>query len=180
MDPFIGEIIMFAGNFPPRGWAFCDGQLLSINSHSALFSILGTTYGGDGRTTFGLPELRGRVPMHAGNGPGLTPRPLGQKSGQESVTLTQNQIPSHHHPVVDLPVTGTMKTSKMKKEPPGTSLTVDLYTTAALSADAALNGTLVTSGNTMNTGGSQEHNNIQPYQTVNFIIALEGTYPSRS
>ena len=96
-DPFIAEIIMFGGNFAPRGWAFCDGQLLSISSNSALFSILGTTYGGDGRTTFGLPDLRGRVAMHPGSGPGLTQRRLGEKSGMETVTLTTNQIPSHNH-----------------------------------------------------------------------------------
>ena len=87
-DPFIGEVIMFAGNFAPRGWAFCDGQLLAISQHQALFSILGTTYGGDGRTTFGLPDLRGRVPLHVGNGPGLSSYRLGQKGGTESVGLT--------------------------------------------------------------------------------------------
>ena len=95
MDPFIGLIVMFGGNFAPRGWALCDGQLLSISSNSALFSILGTTYGGDGRTTFGLPDLRGRVPMHPGTGPGLSPRTLGQKSGTETVQLTTAQLPPH-------------------------------------------------------------------------------------
>jgi microcystin-dependent protein len=98
LDPFIGEIIMFAGNFAPRGWAFCDGQLLPISQNSALFSILGTTYGGDGRTTFALPDLRGRVPIHAGtSGPGLSYRNLGAKEGQEEMSLTVSQIPSHTH-----------------------------------------------------------------------------------
>jgi microcystin-dependent protein len=97
-DPILGEIIMFGGNFAPRSWAFCDGQLLSISSYSALFSILGTTYGGDGRTTFALPDLRGRTAVQPGTGPGLTPRRLGEKSGTETVTLNTNQMPSHNHP----------------------------------------------------------------------------------
>ncbi|NOT56941.1 MAG: phage tail protein, partial [Deltaproteobacteria bacterium] len=101
-DPFIGEIIMFGGNFAPRGWAFCNGQLLSIAQNTALFSILGTTYGGDGRTTFALPDLRGRVPVHAGNsqGPGLPPVQLGEMAGSPSVTLTVSQMPMHNHLVV--------------------------------------------------------------------------------
>ena len=97
MDPFLGEIIMFGGNFAPRGWAFCDGQLLPINANSALFSILGTTYGGDGRTTFQLPDLQGRVAIGEGRGPGLTDRRLGQKGGERKVTLTPQNMPSHHH-----------------------------------------------------------------------------------
>jgi len=97
MEPLIGQIMMFAGNFAPRGWAFCEGQLLAINQYQALFSILGTTYGGDGRTTFGLPDLRGRVPMHPGNGPGLSSKRLGQKGGSETNTLNVSQLPSHNH-----------------------------------------------------------------------------------
>lgn len=100
MEPFIGQIIMFGGNFAPRGWALCDGQLLPISQYSALFSILGTFYGGDGRTTFGLPDLRGRVPMHPGNGAGLTQRQLGQKLGAENNVLTTPNLPSHNHGVV--------------------------------------------------------------------------------
>ena len=96
-DPFLAEIVMFGGNFAPRGWAFCDGQLLAISSNTALFSLLGTTYGGDGRTTFGLPELRGRFAMHPGNGPGLSSRKLGQKGGSERVTLAITNLPSHTH-----------------------------------------------------------------------------------
>ena len=101
-SPFIGQIIMFGGNFAPRGWALCDGQLLPISQNSALFSILGTTYGGDGRTSFGLPELRGRVAMHPGNGPGLSSRRLGERSGVETVTLGATQVPAHgHNPVAN-------------------------------------------------------------------------------
>ena len=99
-EPFLGEISMFGGNFAPRGWAFCDGQLLSIAQNSALFSLLGTIYGGDGRTTFGLPDLRGRVPMHHGNGPGLSSHPIGQKSGSETVILNVLQLPAHNHTVI--------------------------------------------------------------------------------
>ena len=99
-SPFIAEIIMFGGNFAPRSWAFCDGQLLPISQNTALFSLLGTIYGGDGRTTFALPDLRGRVPMHQGNGPGLTPRNLGSKGGEENVALNQQQMPSHTHAAV--------------------------------------------------------------------------------
>ena len=98
MDGVLAVIWMFGGNFAPRGWAFCDGTLLPISQNSALFSLLGTTYGGDGRTTFGLPEMRGRVPMHAGNGPGLSPRQIGQRSGQEAVNLTGAQLGAHTHP----------------------------------------------------------------------------------
>ncbi|HZD04287.1 MAG TPA: tail fiber protein, partial [Longimicrobiales bacterium] len=98
-EPFVGEIRMFAGNFAPRGWAFCDGQLLAVSQNDALFSLLGTIYGGDGRTTFGLPDCRGRIPLHAGSGPGLTPRALGSKGGAGKVTLTVNQLPSHTHPL---------------------------------------------------------------------------------
>ena len=97
MEPFIGQIVQFGGNFAPRGWALCDGQLLAISQNAALFSILGTTYGGDGRTTFGLPELRGRLALHPGNGPGLSNYQLGQRSGQEDVSLNVNQIPAHSH-----------------------------------------------------------------------------------
>ncbi|MFY1113097.1 MAG: tail fiber protein, partial [Methanosarcinaceae archaeon] len=101
-EPFIGEIRMFAGNFAPRGWAFCDGQLLPISQNTALFSILGTTYGGDGRTTFGLPDLRGRVPVHAGSGPGLSTVRLGDTGGAETVTLSQAQMPSHNHTIPEV------------------------------------------------------------------------------
>ena len=98
-DPFIGEIKMFAGNFAPRGWALCDGQLLAVSQNDALFSLFGTIYGGDGRTTFGLPDLRGRIPIHAGSGPGLSPRRLGAKGGAENVTLTTAQLPAHKHDI---------------------------------------------------------------------------------
>lgn len=167
MEPFIGQIIMFGGNFAPRGWALCDGQLLSIAQHSALFSILGTTYGGDGVSTFGLPDLRGRAAVHAGTGPGLTHRPLGQKSGAETVTLTTNQIPSHNHTL------NARNDNSTTRDPTDNSLAQsDTYVPRP--ANDPMNADSISK-----TGGGQPHDNMQPFQVVNFIIALVGTYPSR-
>ena len=171
MNPFIGLIVMFGGNFAPRGWALCDGQLLPINQYSALFSILGTTYGGDGRTTFALPDLRGRVPIHEGTGPGLSPYDLGQKGGSETVTLTTNQIPAHSHNF-ELGSTGST--------PAGSGSFLGNVTGTNLIYNGTKSGNTLNSGAIHNTGGGQSHNNIQPYLAVNFIIALQGTYPSRS
>lgn len=169
-EPFIGQILMFGGNFAPRGWAFCDGQLLLIAQNSALFSILGTTYGGDGRSTFGLPDLRGRVAVHAGDGPGLTPYRLGAKAGTESVTLTTNQLPSHTHSMVARtnPANDTNPAGKSLGRP-----AEDTYVSTGATApmDAASIGS---------SGGGQSHTNIQPYQVVNYIIALQGVFPSRN
>ena len=168
MEPFIGEIIMFGGNFAPRGWALCDGQLLPIAQNSALFSILGTTYGGDGRTTFGLPDLRGRVAMHAGSGPGLTPRQLGAKGGEETVTLSVNQIPSHDHTL-----NASSAESNQKNAADGVLAKAGIYQTG--NPDEVMDRQSIG-----NTGANQAHDNVQPFQTVNYIIALTGTYPSRN
>ena len=173
-QPFIGEIVMFGGNFAPRSWAFCDGQLLPIASNTALFSILGTTYGGDGRTTFGLPDLRGRVAMHPGNGPGLTPRSLGQKSGVENVTLTTQQIPSHNHNMRLGAGDGNQKQG-INRYLAVTDLGNESIWTDAAPASATMNTAAISQ-----TGGSQEHTNIQPFLCVNFIIALQGLFPSRN
>ncbi len=168
MEPLLGTIIMFAGNFAPRGWAFCQGQLLPISQNTALFSLLGTTYGGDGRTTFGLPDLRGRVPLGEGAGPGLTPRTLGQKGGAESVTLTTAQMPSHAHALQ------ANREDQTSKDPLNNYLSkIEIYTNAA--PDTALGTQSITT-----TGGSQPHENMQPFLGINFIIALEGVFPSRS
>lgn len=169
-EPFIGQIQTFGFNFPPRGWAHCDGQSLAISSYSALFSLLGTTYGGDGRTTFGLPDLRGRFPTHYGNGPGLTPRSWGQKGGAETHTLIQNEIPQHKH---GMPVTATEgnQTSPVGGVPATANDGESNYSS---------NTTGLLSNNTENTGGGLPHNNMPPFLVINFSIALTGIFPSRS
>jgi len=171
-DPFIGEIKMFAGNFAPRGWALCDGQLLPINQNSALYSLLGTTYGGDGRTTFALPDLRGRVPIHAGTGPGLTQRRLGQKSGTEANILSVSDLPSHSHSINAVMEDGN-QSSPTGNLPAGTKLLDTEYSNAA--GNTTMNATMVNS-----TGNGQAVTNMQPYLTVNYIIALVGVFPSRN
>ncbi len=170
MEPFLAQIIMFGGNFAPRGWAFCDGQLLPISSNQALFSLLGTTYGGDGRTTFALPDLRGRVAMHPGNGPGLTSRNLGQRGGSETNTLSTAQLPVHNH-TFNLPA----KEEGNADAPDAAFIAGDGTSSFGTTSDATM-----ASATTNNTGSSQSVNNIQPYTCVNFIIALQGTFPSRS
>ena len=169
-EPFIGEISMFAGNFAPRGWAFCEGQLLPISQNSALFSLLGTTYGGDGRTTFALPDLRGRVPMHPGTGPGLSNYRLGQKGGAETTTLTVAQLPSHSHPIQANEKSPTINDPK-------NAVMANLGPIPGIYARDA--GT-ITMKPTGNTGGNQSVDIRQPYCTVNYIIALQGVYPSRN
>ena len=175
-DPFIAEIIMFGGNFAPRGWAFCDGQLLPIAQNSALFSILGTTYGGDGRTTFGLPDLRGRSPVHAGNGPGLPSIPLGAKSGNRTTTL-----PTHFH---------TATSTAHAVQPGGDSndavnnfcaddVGVSSGTYHTGPANTTMNAGAVTT-TVASIGADPSNKNYHPYQAVNFIIALVGVFPSRN
>ena len=166
-EPFIAQIVMFGGNFAPRNWALCDGQLLQISQFTALFSILGTTYGGDGRTTFALPELRGRVAVHAGSGPGLTQRRLGEKGGAETVTLTTQQIPSHTHNPHCNSNPGD-ETNPVGGFPSNAATAGDIYNTGA-NADMGAGSA---------TGGGQSHNNLQPFTAVNFIIALVGVFPS--
>jgi microcystin-dependent protein len=172
-EPFVGEVRMFAGNFAPRGWAFCDGQLLAVSQNDALFSLLGTIYGGDGRTTFGLPDLRGRIPLHAGSGPGLSPRRLGAKAGAENVTLTVNQLPSHGHGFQVTTATGNE--SSPENESFASSATADYYIDQSFPQNVSLASSAVT-----NTGGSRSHTNLMPFLCIHFIIALVGIYPSRS
>lgn len=181
----IGEIRMFAGNFAPRDWAFCSGQLLAVAQYDALFSILGTTYGGDGRTTFGLPDLRGRIPMHPGNGPGLTPRQLGEKSGVENVTLTTNQIPPHSHPAVTTISAEASSAEGNSSQPedriPAKSGSGDPDWADPATADIELSEAAHSAQTTIsNTGGGQSHTNVQPFSCVNFIICLQGLYPPRN
>jgi len=179
MNPFIGEIVMFGGNFAPRSWAFCDGQLLSISSNTALFSILGTTYGGDGRTTFALPDLRGRAPIHPGHGPGLSTYRLGERGGVENHTLTIAEMPTHNHSAASNTDVNVGDTGG-ESDPDGQFLGEgDVYTSA--SAGNSLNGGAVTTASTMsNTGSGQSFGITKPFGAANYIICLFGVYPSRS
>lgn len=173
-EPFIAEIKIFAGNFAPRGWAFCDGQLLPISQNTALFSLIGTTYGGDGRTTTALPNLQGRAPMHPGRGPGLTARRLGEKVGVETVTLAEAQMPSHTHSLRGSTTMGTTNTPSSQ-----TVLARGAGAVRVYKGDATADATLDT-GALLSSGGGQAHNNLSPFLVLNFIIALVGLYPSRS
>jgi microcystin-dependent protein len=161
---------MFAGNFAPRGWALCDGQLLAVSQNDALFSLLGTIYGGDGRTTFGLPDVRGRIPIHQGQGPGLSPRNLGSKGGAEKVTLTPTTLPSHTH------AWDVANANAANRSPTGNGLAQALNTDYC---DDTPSFTPMASNMVANTGGSQSHDNLMPFQCINYIIALFGIYPSR-
>lgn len=171
-EPFIAEIRIFAGNFAPRGWAFCNGQLLPISQNTALFSLIGTTYGGDGRSTTALPDLAGRAPMHPGRGPGLTDRRLGQRGGVETVTLTEAQMPNHDHTALAHIAPATAFTPEAGTSCLARSVGGNAYSTQAPDVELAEQSLL-------NAGGSQAHNNMQPFLAINFIIALVGLYPSR-
>lgn len=192
MEGTLGEIKGFAGNFAPRGWAYCDGQLLSIAQNQALFSILGTTYGGDGRTTFALPDLRGRTPIHPGHGPGLGTYKLGQRSGTEYVNLTSNNLPAHSHTSDINPLTFTPFV-QINTEEAEEATANGQYIAAAESGTnvfassgtpgrelggvkAGLSGALQIA----NQGGSQATFIMQPWEVVHYIIALVGVFPSRS
>jgi microcystin-dependent protein len=171
--PLLGTIIMFAGNFAPRGWAFCNGQLLAISQNTALFSILGTTYGGNGQTTFALPDLRGRVPMHPGQGPGLSSRTLGELSGSENVTLLNNNMPIHSH-LLNCAATGGTQPS------PGGGFPAVESTGTSSNYSSAADGSTMNPAVIGTAGGSQPFSIVQPYLCVNFIIALQGIFPSRN
>lgn len=174
-EPFIGEIKIVGFNFPPRGWAGCDGTLLAISQHTALFSLLGTTYGGDGRTTFALPDLRGRLPMHYGNGPGLTSRAIGTRSGVETNTLTTNQLPSHSH-------TGTVIASTQEGDRNDPAGAYPARPEDPTQPYGGAGGTQMAAGGVQidSAGGGQAVNNMPPFLAVNFVIALTGIFPSRS
>jgi microcystin-dependent protein len=170
MDPFLGEIRMFGGNYAPQGWALCSGQLMSISQNTALFSLLGTMYGGNGTTTFALPDLRGRIPMNFGQGPGLTDRSQGEMGGEETVTLLSQQMPMHTH-VPNAESGAGNNTSPANNYWSGSSRRDLTYTptpTSTMSPDAI-----------RAAGNNQSHDNMQPYLAVSFIIALQGIYPPR-
>jgi microcystin-dependent protein len=171
--PFLGEIRMVGFTFPPKGWALCNGQILSISQNSALFSLLGTTYGGNGTSTFALPDLRSRVPIHAGQGIGLSPYVQGEQTGTESVVLAFSQMPSHNHTVNGVASGGNQASpagGSPAIESTGTSLD---YSNATPSSP--MNAAMLSPA-----GSNQPHNNIQPVLCVNFVIALQGIFPSRN
>jgi microcystin-dependent protein len=182
-EPFLAQIVMFGGNFAPRGWAYCDGQLLPIAQNTAVFSLLGTTYGGDGRTTFALPDLRGRLPMHPGSGPQLTPRQLGQKSGSESNVLTVGQLPAHGHqldPAVSVARMSVSAAVGDQTSPVGHVPAVANDGESNYAEAGGEENQIGVSGSTADAGGGQPVNNLPPFLCVNFIIALQGVFPSRN
>lgn len=181
MDPILGQIMMVGFNFAPRGWAMCQGQLLSIAANSALFSLLGTTYGGDGRTTFALPDLRGRCAIGMGQGPGLSSRSQGEVIGQEQVTLLVGQMPSHTHTMLGNNTDGTTN------DPSGNVMAKSTVVTErgaepipAKGYSASVANVAMGSSSIQPDGGSQPHNNMQPSLAMNYIIALQGIFPSRN
>lgn len=170
-EPFIGQLALVPYNFAPKGWALCNGQILSIAQNTALFSLLGTTYGGNGTTTFALPDLRGRVPLSSGQGPGLNNYILGQTGGAETQTLTLNQIPAHTHLLIADTSVGTSERPNGAL-PARNAAGVPQYGTHSTGTMSA--------GGTQSAGGSQPHDNMQPYVTLNWIIALQGIFPSQN
>jgi microcystin-dependent protein len=177
-DQFLAEIRTFPFNFAPQGWAFCNGQLLSISQNTALFSLLGTTYGGDGRSNFALPNLQGNAPMNWGQGPGLSQHDLGETGGSATVTLLTTEMPNHTHNIscIDGPRVGGQSGQ------PGNAILVKTGGTPASAYTSGVTQTNQTmaSGMVAPAGGNQPHNNLMPYLTLNFCIALQGIYPTRS
>jgi microcystin-dependent protein len=173
-DPFVAEIRIFPFTFAPKGWAYCHGQLMPISQNTALFSLLGTTYGGDGKSTFALPNLRGRIPIHPGVGDGLSPRTLGETGGQESVALLPSEIPLHSHTARALNDAGdtTSPTGASWATPRVGRSSEPSY------ADASMQSTSV-SGALQSAGGGAGHNNLPPYLVLNYFIALQGVFPPR-
>jgi microcystin-dependent protein len=179
-EPFIGEITLSAGNFAPKGWAFCQGQLLAIQQYSALFSILGTTYGGDGVTTFALPDLRGRAPLGFGQGPGLSSYVLGQASGAQAVTLNVNQLPAHTHALMATAASGSVPSPAGAFNAANVDSQGGTATDFAAATPAPVLAAMAAGSVGNSAGGSGPVAVVQPFLALEFIIALEGTYPSRN
>lgn len=169
-NPFVGEVRLFGGNFAPNGWAFCQGQLMAIAENEVLFQLIGTIYGGDGQQTFALPDLRGRVPVHQGQGPGLSVRPIGQTGGSETVTLTHGQMPAHSHAL-------RASTAAASASGPAGAL---LAATSVNSYDNSAAGIGMAAGGISAAGASQPHDNMAPTLALNYIISLYGIFPSPS
>lgn len=173
MDPFVAEIRIFPFNFAPKGWAFCDGQLLPLSQNTALFSLLGTTYGGDGKSNFALPDMQGNAPMHPGQGPGLSLHDLGETGGSETVTLLESEIPAHTHSMMASTQDGLDSHALQNLLAQG--IGINQYTDANTGPFVNLNVNALPPA-----GGDQPHNNMQPYLTLNFCIALQGVFPPRT
>jgi microcystin-dependent protein len=169
-DPFVAEIRIFPFNFAPKGWAWCDGQLLPLSQNTALFSLLGTTYGGNGQSNFALPDLQGRAPMHPGQGPGLSLHDLGETGGSETVTLLESEIPAHTHQVSASQADALSRIPEGSR--PATGIGAGLFGTPGSTTSLATQALAP-------TGGDQPHNNMQPYLTCYFTIALQGVFPQR-
>ncbi len=177
-SPFVGQIFMFAGNFAPAGWAFCNGQLMPISENEVLFQLIGTTYGGDGQSTFAMPDLRGRLPVHQGQGGGLSSYILGQSGGTETVTLTTQQIPSHNH----FFLANGSQASSANPAANQTLANANINQTPNPMPYVAYDGTnqVTMPGNSIvNTGGNQPHENVQPILTLNYCISLFGIFPTQ-
>ena len=170
-QPFVGEIRMFAGNFPPNGWLFCEGQVLPISENDVLFQLIGTTYGGDGEETFALPDLRGRIPVHMGQGAGISDRMIGEAGGEEQVTLATHQIPAHSHLMVVSEAIANLSS------PANAMLGVSSQATVFFGDPPG--NTTMHPATIEARGGSQPHSNVQPYLCINFIISLFGVFPSQ-
>jgi microcystin-dependent protein len=181
-DYFLGQIVMFGGNFAPKGYAFCNGQLLSIAQNQALFSLLGTTYGGDGRTTFALPDLRSRLPTDWGQGPGLSNYQLGQAGGSESVTIDVSTMPSHNHGFNATAVNATANTiaNNLLPAQPTEALATPAFYANNVSGQPPITPVALNSNVCGRTGGNQAHTNLMPSLCITFIIALQGLFPSRN
>jgi len=173
-DPFLAEIRMFGGNFAPTGWALCNGQLMSISQNTAMFSLLGTTYGGDGKSTFGLPDMQGSTPMQQGQGPGLSLRDLGELGGEQTVTLLQSEMPAHAHNASAVSIDTPLATPVNNVWSSGLKTGPSIY-----QPNGAGNVSMSPLGTSV-TGGSLPHNNMMPYLTLNFCIALQGIFPPRT
>jgi microcystin-dependent protein len=172
-DPFVAEIRIFAGNFAPKGWAFCNGQLMPIAQNTALFSLLGTTYGGDGKSTFALPNLQGRAPMHPGQGPGLSLHALGEAAGSDTATLLESEIPAHSHTLVANP-------NNAERPSPADNLPARTVGASLYQSDTTQGLVGMAPEALAPAGGDQPHNNMQPYLTMTFIIAMQGVFPPRT
>ena len=171
-DPFVAEIRIFPFNFAPKGWAWCDGQLMPLSQNTALFSLLGTTYGGNGKSNFALPDLQGRAPMHPGQGPGLSLHDLGETGGSETVTLLESEIPSHNH--------GLRANTQDNADTNVVSPSASFAKSTGGSLYQAQSGAMLSGQALAPAGGDQPHNNMQPYLTFYFNIALQGVYPPRT